>query len=101
MIPDLYDRKLGLLEILAASWKIYKHNFKFLLLFVFLSNFLAYRLNYSLIVSSGLKISLPYWMPGCWDIHVFFVSFVVALSSVFAIQITEDVTRNEIGRAHV
>lgn len=95
MIPDLYDRKLGLLEILAASWRIYTTNFKFFLLLVFLPVFSAYRLNYSFVVKSGVSVSLPYWMPSMWNIHVFFVTFVLALSSVCVVQITETATSNE------
>lgn len=95
MIPNLYNRKLRLLEILTASWRIYTANFKFLLLFVFLLNFFAFRINYSLVVWSGLKVSLPFWIPARWNIHIFFVSFINALSTVFVIQITEDATKNE------
>lgn len=95
MIPDLYDRKLGLLEILAASWRVYAQNFKFLLLFVFLLNFLAYRINYSLVIWSGVKISLPFWMPASWNIRTLFVPFVTALSTVLVIQIIADSIRGE------
>ena len=95
MIPDLYDRKLGLLEILAASWRIYSRNFKILLLFVFLLNFLAYRINYSLVVWNKLKVTLPFWMPASWDIHTLFVPFVTALSTVLVIQIIADSIKGE------
>ena len=95
MIPDLYERKLGLLEIFIASWRIYTANFKFLLLFVFLLNFLAYRINYSLIIWSGLKISLPAWMSFHWSIYTVFVPLITALSSVFVIQITVDTINGE------
>lgn len=95
MIPDLYDRKLGLVEILAASWRIYTANFKFFLLFVFLLNFLAYRINYSLVVWSGLKVTLPFWMSTCLNIYTFSVPFVTALSTVLVIQITADSIKGE------
>lgn len=65
MIPDLYDRKLGFGELLAASWRVFKGNIKFLLLFCIAANGLLAIAEW--MVSFSLPDSLDYRLVESWS----------------------------------
>jgi len=88
MISDLYNRKLNLGEILSASWKIYIRNFKYLLLFVFVVNFLALRINYAVFFPlNDFFQAMPSWLGPPQNFQKIVMLFTI-ISSVAAIKIT-------------